>query len=60
MQIHIDHEIAASKPDIVIEDNKTMTCKLIEVVVLLDRNTSVNVIEKLSRYKDLKIEVIRL
>ena len=27
-QIHTDHEIAANKPDIVIKDHKTMTCKL--------------------------------
>ena len=60
MQIHTDHEIAASKPDIVIKDHKTMTCKLIDMAVPLDRNTSVMVIEKLSKYKDLETEVTRM
>ena len=60
MQIHIDCEIAANKPDIVIKDHKTMTCKLINIVVPSDRNTSVKVIEKLVKYKDLEIETTRM
>ena len=60
MQIHTDCEIAANKPNIVIKDHKTMTCKLINMAVPSDRNTSVNVIEKLSKYKDLEIEVSRM
>ena len=57
MQIHTGCEIAANKPDIVIEDHKTMTCKLINMAIPSGRNTSVKVIEKLSKYKDLEIEV---
>ena len=60
MQIHTAHKIAANKPDIVIKDHKTMTCKLINMVVPSDRNTSVKVIEKLSKYKDLEIEVTKM
>ena len=52
------HKIYANKPDIVTKDHKTMTCKLINMAVPLDRNTSVKVIEKLSKYKDLEIKVI--
>ena len=48
MQIHTDYEIAAKKPDIVIKDHIIMTCKLINLVVPSDRNTSVKVIENLS------------
>ena len=59
MQIHTDHEIAANKPDIVIKDHKTMTCKLIDMAVPSDMNISVNVIEKFSKYKDLETEVSR-
>ena len=55
LQIHLDHEIAANKSDIVIKDHKTMTCKLINMAVPSDRNTSRKVIEKLSKYKDLEI-----
>ena len=40
MQIHIDRAIAANKPDIVIKDHKNKTCKLIDMAVPSDRNTS--------------------
>ena len=60
MQIHTDHEIAANKPDIVIKDYKTMTCKVIDMAEPSDRNTSVKVIETLSKYKNLEIEVTRM
>ena len=60
MQIHMDHEIAAKKPEIVIKDHETMACKLIDRTVQSDRYTSVRVIAKLSEYKDLEIEVTRM
>ena len=60
MQICTDHEIAANKSNIVIKDHKTMTCKLINMAVPSDRNSCVKVIEKLSKYKDLEIEVTRM
>ena len=60
MQIHTHREMAANKSDIVIKDHKTMTCKIINMAVPSDRNTSVKVTEKLSKYKDLEIEVTRL
>ena len=37
-----------------------MCCKLIEVSVPSDRNTSTKVIEKLSKYKDLEIKTTRI
>ena len=37
-----------------------MTCKLINMAVPSERNTSVKVIEKLSKYKDIEIEVTRI
>ena len=37
-----------------------MTCKLINMAVPSGRNTSVKVIEKLSKYKDIEIEVTRI
>ena len=51
MQIHSNCEIAAFKPDIVIKDHKMMTCKLINMAVPSDRNTSVKVIQKRCRTK---------
>ena len=60
MQIHTDRELSANKPDIVIKDHADRCCKLIDVSVPADRNTSMKVIEKLSKYKDLEIEIARM
>ena len=46
--------------DIVIKDHADRFCKLIDVAVPADRNTSTKVIEKLSKYKDLEIEIARM
>ena len=58
MQIHTDRELSANlnTPDIVIKDHANRCCKLIDVSLPSDRNTSTKVIEKLSKYKDLEIE----
>ena len=37
-----------------------MTCKLFDIALLSDRNTSVKVIENLSKYKDVEIDVTRM
>ena len=60
MQIHTDREIAANKPDIVIKDHKNKTCKLVDMAVPSDRNTSLKTTEKLSKYKDLEIKATRM
>ena len=62
---HVDtygRELSAKKTDIVIKDhaNRCACCKLIDVSVPSDRNTSTKVIEKLSKYKDLDIESTRM
>lgn len=60
MQIHTDRELSANKPDIVIKDHANRCCKLIDVLVPSDKNTSMKVIEKLSKYKDHEIEIARM
>jgi len=55
MPIHTDRKITANRPDIVIKDHKTKTCKFIDMAVPSDRNTSVKV-----KYKDLEIETSRM
>ena len=60
MQIHTGRELSVNKPDIVIKDHADRCCKLIDVSVPADRNTSTKVIEKLSKYEDLKIKIARL
>ena len=60
MPIYTDREIAANKPDIIIRDQTNQKCQIIDMAVPSDRNTSVKVVEKLSMYKDLEIEIARM
>ena len=53
LSIHTDRKITANRPDIVIKDHKTKTWQYHQ------RETSVKVTEKLSKYKDLEIETSR-
>ena len=60
MPIHTDREIAADKPDTIIRDHTNQKCQIIDMAVPSDRNTSVKVVEKLSKYKDLETEIARM
>ena len=55
-----DRELSASNPDIVIKDRANQCCKLTDVLVPSNQNTSTKVIEKLSKYKDLETESMRM
>ena len=57
MPIQTDKEIKANRPDIVVKDKKERTCLLIDMSIPTERNTSLKIIEKLSKYKDLEIEI---
>ena len=60
MQVHTDKTIKANKPDIIIKDKQEKTCMLIDMAIPADRNTSVKVAEKLSKYKDLEVEITKM
>ena len=60
MPFHTDRTIAANMPDIALKNKKDKTCLLIDMTILLDTNTSVKTTEKLTKYKDLEIEVERM
>ena len=60
MPIQTDREIKANRPDIIVKDKKQRTCQLIEISVHTERNTSIKMTEKLSKYKDLEIEIERM
>ena len=60
MPIHTDKTIAGNRPDIVLTNKKDKTCLLIDMTIPLDTNTSVKTTEKLTKYKDLEIEVERM
>lgn len=48
--IHTDGEITANKPDIIIRDHTTKKCQMINMAFPSDSNTSVKLVEKLSKY----------
>lgn len=58
--VHTDREIKANRPDIIIKCKDNKSCLLIDVSIPTDKNTSVKVVEKLSKYKDLEIETERM
>ena len=60
MPIHTDRTMAANRPDIVLKNKKDKTCLLIDMTIPLDTNTSVKTTEKLTKCKDLEIEVERM
>ena len=55
--IQTDRTISANRPDIVVRDHINNTCILIDVSIPSDRNTSLKAFEKISKYKDLEIEI---
>ena len=59
MPIHTDREISANRPDIVIKNNRDKKCALIDVAIPSNKNTSKKISKKLSKYKDLEIEISR-
>lgn len=58
--IQTDRAIQANRPDIVIKDRKNKECLLIDMSVPSDRNVSAKTFEKISKYKDLEIEVEKM
>ena len=55
-----DREIKANRPDIVVKRKDEKSCLLINVSIPADKNTAVKVVEKLSKYKDLEIEIQKM
>ena len=57
LQILTASEIKANKADIVIKNKQEKSCLLIDMSTPTEKNTSVHVTEKLSKNKDLEIEI---
>ena len=58
--IHTDRTIQANRPDIIVKDRIENTCLLIDMSVLTDQNIAAKEFDKLSKYKDLEIEISRM
>ena len=57
IQIQTDKEIKANSPDIVVKDKKARTSLLINMSIPTERKTYLKTVEKLTKCKDLKIEI---
>ena len=55
--IRTGRTVQANRQDIVIKHKQNKTCQLIDMNVPSDSNISAKVFEKLSRYKDLDVEI---
>ena len=60
MPVHTDREIKANRPDIVVKRKDEKSCLFVDVSIPADKNTSVKIVEKLSKYEDLEIEIERM
>ena len=58
--IHTDRSVKANWPDITVKDHKEKACLLIDMTVLSDSNISLKEYEKVSKYKDLEIEIQKM
>ena len=52
--------IQANRRDIVVKDKRNSTCLLIDMNMATDKNVAAKVFEKLSKYKDLEIEIEKM
>ena len=57
MPVHTDKEIKSNRPDIIIKDQELKKCLLIDMAITAERNTFVKMTDKLSKYKNLEIEI---
>ena len=53
-------KILAKRPVIALHDEKEETCRLIDIAIADDSNFNTKESEKLSKYKDLEVEVNRM
>ena len=60
LAIKTDKAIQSSRPDKVIKHKGRETCQFIDMSVSSDSSISAKEFEKLSKYKDLKIEIVKM
>uniref|UniRef100_A0A0L8FXY1 Uncharacterized protein n=1 Tax=Octopus bimaculoides TaxID=37653 RepID=A0A0L8FXY1_OCTBM len=58
--IQTDRKIDANRPDIILKDFRQKSCLLIDMTVAIDINVSAKTYQKLSKYKDLEIEISKM
>ena len=58
--VHADRKADANRPDIIIKNHEERTCIMMGVAVPSDQNISLKEFQKLSKYKDLEMEVTKM
>ena len=58
--VYTDRTIQPNRQDIIVKERSNNTCLLVGMSVPSDKNVSAKVSEKLSKYKDLEIEIERM
>ena len=58
--IRTDRTIPANQPDTIVKDFKEKTCLLIDMSIPTDQNILAKEFDKLSKYKDMEIEIQRM
>ena len=58
--VHTNRKIDANRLDIIIKNHEERTCIMMDVAVPSDENISLKEFQKLSKYKDLEIEVTKM
>ena len=58
--VQTDREVKANRPDIIIKDKLHKHCYIIDFASPSDNNVAVKTIEKLSKYKTLEIEILKM
>jgi len=58
--VRTDRIVSNNKLDIIIRDNKQGTCMSIDRAIPADRNVIKKILETISKYKELKIEIQRM
>ena len=56
----MDRKIDANRLDIIMKNHEERTCVVMDVAVPSDQNISLKEFQKLSKYKDLEIEVTKI
>ena len=57
--IRTDRTILANRPDIVVKNKSDKTTMLLDVAIPSDKNVATKIFEKISKYKDLEIELTK-
>ena len=57
MSIVTNTRVLANRPDIIIHDTHTKSCLIIDVAVPVDKNSVKKKAEKITKYRDLEIEI---